>query len=191
MDRREALQLAAMLLGGALSASCTRALQGGVTSSRGPSVRVLDAAELAAVAQAAERIMPRTDTPGAIDAGVPDFIHRVIADWYSEEERTIFVDGLRALDRDARARFGVAFADASEDRQTALLAALEAAGPPQSSVPAGGAGTAPFFAKLKELTVLGYYTSEVGANAELVYRPVPGEYRGDALFHEHGRQWEY
>src|SRR5690606_17237642 len=76
MDRREALQLAAMLLGGALSASCTRALQGGVTSSGGPSVRVLDAAELATVAQAAERIMPRTDTPGAIDAGVPDFIHR-------------------------------------------------------------------------------------------------------------------
>ena len=191
MNRREALQLAVTLLGGALSASCTRALQGGVTASGALGARVLDAADLDTVAHAAERILPRTESPGAIDAGVPDFIHRVVADWYSDEERAIFIDGLRALDRDARARFGTAFADASETQQIALLTALEAAGPPQSGVPAGGAGTAPFFAKLKELTVLGYYTSEVAANAELVYRPVPGEYRGDALFHEHGRQWEY
>src|SRR5690606_6272084 len=112
-------------------------------------------------------------------------------DWYTAEERGIFVDGLRALDRDARTRFGVAFAEAEEERQAALLAALEAAGPPHWSVGAGGAGTAPVFAKLRELTVLGYYTSEVGATAELLYRPVPGEYRGEALFHEHGRQWQY
>jgi hypothetical protein len=49
----------------------------------------------------------------------------------------------------------------------------------------------PFFYKLKLLTVLGYYTSEVGATQELSYNPVPGRYEGDVDFDKVGRQWSY
>lgn len=184
MDRREALRLATMLLGGALSASCTRALLSGGTGRGTPATPALDAAQLRQVSRAAERIIPRTDTPGAIDAGVPDFIHRIVAEWYTTAERATFLDGLAALDRDAHERFGRIFADLGNAEQDALLAALESPVPPRTA-------PAPIFAQLKELTVLGYYTSEVGAAAELIYRPLPGQYRGDALFHEHGKQWQY
>jgi hypothetical protein len=56
-------------------------------------------------------------------------------------------------------------------------------------LPAGASGELPFYVKLKELTVLGYYTSELAAQSELVYLPVPGRYDGDFLFAEIGRQW--
>ena len=51
-------------------------------------------------------------------------------------------------------------------------------------MPAGAAGDVPFYLKLKELTVLGYYTSQMAATTELDYQPVPGRYDGDALFDE-------
>jgi hypothetical protein len=47
----------------------------------------------------------------------------------------------------------------------------------------------PFFFKLKQLTVLGYYTSEVGGTKELSYNPVPGSYEGDYDFDKVGHQW--
>ena len=56
-------------------------------------------------------------------------------------------------------------------------------------MPAGAAGDVPFYLKLKELTVLGYYTSQAAAVTELDYQPVPGHYDGDARFEEVGRQW--
>ncbi|HEY8521912.1 MAG TPA: gluconate 2-dehydrogenase subunit 3 family protein [Gammaproteobacteria bacterium] len=186
MNRREWLQTAAALLGGSLGASCTRALLSGAPLTGAPARPALDAAQLDAVARAAELIIPTTDTPGAIAAGVPDFIHHVVADWYTREERARFLDGLDALDREARRRYGTDFLSADEREQTALLEAFEAealSGRPR----AGGQ----FFAMLKELTVLGYYTSEVGCRTELVYLPVPGEYHGDALFHAHDRQRTY
>ena len=58
-----------------------------------------------------------------------------------------------------------------------------------ASVPAGAAGDVPFYLKLKELTVIGYYTSQAAATTELDYQPVPGHYDGDARFDEVGRQW--
>ncbi len=47
----------------------------------------------------------------------------------------------------------------------------------------------PFFSQLKELTVAGYYTSEVGATQELHWNPAPGEYRPDVPLAEVGRTW--
>ncbi|HEX6999004.1 MAG TPA: gluconate 2-dehydrogenase subunit 3 family protein [Gammaproteobacteria bacterium] len=184
MNRREWLQTAAALLGGSLSASCTRALLSGARFAGAPARPALDAARLDTVARAAELIIPATDTPGALAAGVPDFIHHVVADWYTREERARFLDGLDALHREARRRYGTDFLRAGAPQQVELLEAFEAealSGRPR----AGGQ----FFAMLKELTVLGYYTSEVGCRAELVYVPIPGEYHGDAHFH--GRQWTY
>ena len=79
------------------------------------------------------------------------------------------------------------------DQQARVLAELE---PPSEGgsegpvrIPAGAAGDVPFYLKLKELTVLGYYTSQVAAGTELDYQPVPGRYDGDARFDDFGRQW--
>ena len=74
------------------------------------------------VSQAAERIIPRTTTPGATDARVADFIDVMLADWYNDSDRTRFKTGLSELDVAARKLTGRGFARATEPHQTELLA---------------------------------------------------------------------
>jgi len=97
-----------------------------------------------------DTVIPRTDTPGASDAGVPAFIDRRLAT--NPKLTELFRSGMKALDDDARARFGAAFPALRPEDQVALLT------PRQED---------PFFVAMKGLTVDGYYTSEVGLKQEL------------------------
>jgi hypothetical protein len=195
MDRRDVLKAMGLLLGAGLSPSCRRALESGVDLSAAPVNGALGVEQLEMIARLAELIIPKTDTPGAIEAGVPAFIHQIVVDWYTESERAIFLDGLAGLEAAARQHWSRGFLDLEPAEQAQLLTELE---PPMddasvvvAAVPPGAGGDVPFFQKLKELTVLGYYTSEMGATSELLYRPVPGAYDGDALFSDSGRQWMF
>lgn len=183
------LQASAILLGSAISASCTQALLSGQTLEGAPENLALSDADMAKVARLAELIIPETDTPGAIEAGVPEFIQLIVADWYRPEERAIFLDGLQAIDVLSRDRTGDLFLDADQADQVAILQTLENEFLQNDAAAAGIEGDSPFFAKLKELTVVGYYTSEVGATQELIYMPVPGRFDGDARIDDLGRQW--
>jgi hypothetical protein len=154
----------------------------------------LTESQRAMVAQLAELIIPTTDTPGAIAAGVPAFIDHIVSTWCTPKERAIFAAGLTALDAFCQAQYGCAFtACDARQRELALADAEQRARGYRS--PAGGSifsdtdEDAPFFYKLKQLTVLGYYTSEVGGTQELRYEPVPGRYDGDVDFNEIGREW--
>lgn len=189
MERRQLLKLTALLIGSAVSGSCSRALDSAANLHAAPSGDAMDQDVLAEIARLAELIIPETDTPGAIEAGVPNFIHNVVYNWYTDEERAIFIRGLEELDALSDAEVGTRFIAAPEAVQIAILERLEASLPPDPSVSEGGGGDAPFFAKLKELTVIGYYTSEIGASIEHRYIPVPGRYEGDALLENLGRQW--
>ena len=93
------------------------------SDTRGFSPRALTPAQYEIVVQAAERIIPRTDTPGATDAGVADFIDVMLADWYGAAERDRFTTGLSELD--ARARAMHEAADVLTRRQSAHRALSE------------------------------------------------------------------
>ncbi len=196
MQRRELLRLSLTLLGGAASASVSRALLAG---DPGPGASTpLPADVMRSIAAASDQVIPRTDTPGAVDANVPQFIERIVVDWYDDAERRIFLDGIKELDRFCRERRAVGFVDAGAALQTEALATAEAEasayeGPPSAGHPMASVYDAhtPFFTKLKELVVLGYYTSEVGARQELAYLPMPMQYDGDFDFAEVGRHWSY
>jgi hypothetical protein len=144
---------------------------------------VLTAAQRAALAAAAEVILPATDTPGAIAAGVPAFIEHMLADWFEPEERERFAAGLARLDASARERGASDFPGAGEARQIEILTALEqeaqAEGPGASFLMAYRLPTAvprAFFTALRELVLVGYYTSQIGAAQELHWNPVPGRF---------------
>lgn len=137
--------------------------------------RYLDPHQGTTVAQIAELIMPATDTPGAAAAGVPGFIDVIVGEWYSDEDRAAFLRGLADLDARAQALFGQAFVEASEPQQTAVLTGMDAearAMPPDSP--------RHFFARIKNLTLYGYYTSEIGYTQELGDALIPGTYDGCA-----------
>jgi hypothetical protein len=193
INRRRLLKLIGVTAGVALSPSCQRALESGVDLSAPPVNGSLSEGQLNVVSTLAELIIPATDTPGAIDAGVPEFIHQIVIDWYTPAEQQIFLEGLGELDAIAEAHWSAPFVRLEPDQQARVLAELE---PPSegdgqglAAFPPGAAGDLPFYLKLKELTVLGYYTSQVAAATELDYQPVPGRYDGDARFEDVGRQW--
>jgi len=168
MNRRTLLQILALAASGVLHAK--------------PAASKLDETQQQLLAELAELILPRTDTPGAIDAGVPAFIDHIVSDWYTPVERAIFVEGLRLV------------AAADQGQRVAALRSLEQQAasyvpPPGTSIFGKPDERSPFFFKLKLLTVLGYYTSEVGATSELAFNPVPGRYDGNVDFATLGKQW--
>ncbi|MET0553531.1 MAG: gluconate 2-dehydrogenase subunit 3 family protein [Vicinamibacteria bacterium] len=121
--------------------------------------------EGAVLAAAVDTILPDTDTPGARRAGVHVFVDLLVKHCRTADEQRAFAAGLDALEAASRARHGRSFADQAREAREAQLLALETA-------------KDPFFAALKEATVLGYCTSETGATQALAYAHVPGDYRG-------------
>ena len=148
--------------------------------SQGQGRRALDAHALRTVITAAERIIPASDTPGATDAGVAAFIDKMLADWYSTEERNRFLAGLRALDAKCRALDGKDFADCNEANQVAVLAAFDDEVSALRRTPRGANPNDHWFAMLKYTTVFGYCTSEVAMRQTLGAWPRPGRYDGCA-----------
>jgi len=199
MHRRDLLKLSALLLGSAATTSVSRAIQAGVNTNSTLSAAFSDDQRLA-VNLLSDMIIPRTDTPGAVEAGVPAFIESIVADWYTETERGIFMQGLNDLDDYCLAHASARFTTASDDIRIAALRDQEAIAREYQS-PMGAAGPSlfgaqddqltPFFSKIRELVVLGYYTSEVGATQELIYRPMVHEFDGDHDFSKVGRQLAY
>jgi hypothetical protein len=143
--------------------------------------RALTAAEYELVFQAAERIIPRTATPGATDARVADFIDVMLADWYNASDRERFKNGLSELDSRARSFAGRAFAQTTERRQTEVLEALDRELHIRRQSGVAGADDH-WFAMLKHLTIWGYYTSRPGIVEELRVELIPGRYDGNAQY---------
>lgn len=200
MNRRDLLQLACAAMGGSLFSSASFRVLAGDAPTRTASHPLFDSPTRSLVAELTDMIIPATDTPGAIVAGVPDFVEMMVADWYTGTERRIFLDGIAALDAYCRQAFAAPFMQCSgEQRTSALQHAEQQALAYKSPLPGGVFGAmsklvdeqTPFFTKFKELTVLGYYSSEVGATQELAYNPMPMRYDGDYDYAQTGRQWRF
>ncbi|OLC99958.1 MAG: hypothetical protein AUI89_07775 [Gemmatimonadetes bacterium 13_1_40CM_3_65_8] len=141
---------------------------------RAGTLRALDAHQNETVATIAELIIPKTDTPGAREAGVPAFIDVMLADWADDDHRQQFTAGLANVDERARGLFAKDFVACSEAQQTQILTDLDAE---LARLRDTNSDTSKnFFHDMKWLTLTGYYTSEVGATTELHYRVVPGRY---------------
>ncbi len=186
IGRREALRRAAMLLGGILSAPAIAGVLAGCDSrSADGTWRVLTSEQGGLVATIAEHIIPETDTPGARAAGVHVFIDRMLAGHYGDEDRKRVLDGLGDLGARAQRECGRPFIRCSDDEQRALLIRLDE----EAFAPMAGRRELPWFRMIKELTVLGYYTSEIGATQELRHVAVPERFGGCVPLTEIGRTW--
>ena len=171
IDRRDALAGMVAMFGASLFAPIARAAAGKVTpiSAGPPSAAVFTAEQRALMTALSERVMPTTDTPGAIAAGVPEFIEKLLADWAMPEERTPILAGLDAIEARSQADYQVAAAEATPEQQDALLTlAME------DRLPGGKT----FFEAFRQLVITGYFTSEIGITQEREYLPIPGRYDG-------------
>ena len=186
MKRREAISRVALLMGGALSAPTMLAFLEGCKSANETSTGIsfpFSADRQALVSEVAEIIIPKTDTPGAKDAKVGEFIEKMLKECYVEKDQSSFNEGMKELEKRD-------FLKATPAEQTKILKEMETAARTESAkageekkkyTEAGKEYTdagVPFFQLVKELTLLGYFTSEVGATQALEYVAVPGRYDG-------------
>jgi gluconate 2-dehydrogenase gamma chain len=191
MNRREFLQCAAILVSGAAVSQMGLALtQEQLTYlATAPdyiarTVSMFDAEQRRFVAAVADTIIPRTDSPGAIDAGVPRFIELMVADWFTDQERSHFMAGLGTAQQQCEEEFGRPFQELGEQQRAQFLEALEAAAASspwyqQGSAVRGFVSDAPFICHMKELTAWGFFTSEAGASKVLRYDPMPMRFDGE------------
>ncbi|WP_026463930.1 gluconate 2-dehydrogenase subunit 3 family protein [Adhaeribacter aquaticus] len=178
MKRREAILTVTALMGGALSTPALGGLLYGsrkkiLGNSAGVQVAISDN-QKRMIGEIAELIIPTTSTPGAKAAKVPEFINLMVADCYSEKDQQYFLAGLDKFDNTAKSTYAKGFLACSQEQQIELLKKAEA----ESIAQRNTAGTH-FFRTMKELTLLGYFTSEIGATQALDYVHIPGRYDGN------------
>jgi len=142
----------------------------------------LTPAQAAVLDAVAELVYPKTDTPGAREAGVAQMVDKAIKGWLEPAQAGFVKSGLDKIDADARAAHGAGFVALTAAQQSALLTRYD------QEATAARPKPHPFGA-LKDLITIGYFTSKPGATVTLRYDPVPGEFRGCVPMKEIGRAW--
>ena len=194
MNRREVLQQVAWLMGGAVSAPAILGILNGCTAKPVAAWKpvFLTGAQGAVVAEIAEIMIPRTDTPGAKDVGIRAFIDVMLKDAYPEEARARFITGLEEFDVLAKKQYALAFTQLdSAQRDTLVRANHDVATAAARAYTGLTPLPRPFILMMKELTLLGYFTSQVGATQVLQYNPAAGAFRGCVALSDagNGKTW--
>ncbi|HKA60607.1 MAG TPA: gluconate 2-dehydrogenase subunit 3 family protein [Gemmatimonadales bacterium] len=174
IDRREAIKRVTLLLGGValsgsgLVAACERAQRGAAGAGKGGPVGSFSAQEVALLDEVADTILPDTKTPGAKAAHVGAFMALMVTDSYTDRDAGVFRDGLRTLEQSGF------MAKTPEQR----LAQLEQLDKEQIDYQDKKQREDPphFFRQMKDLTLLGYFTSEIGGSQAMRYRETPGRF---------------
>lgn len=177
MNRREAIQRVAMLIGGSVIGAnlflegCTRTATKDVAT-------LFETDTIDFLGDLAEAILPKTSTPGAKEAGVGAFIPVMIRDCYTEIDQKSFLDGLNKVDERSTKDFNKKFQELSNEERLQFVNTLDKeAKEYQKNKETEDPNH--FFTMLKQLTLTGFFTSEVGMTQALRYVKVPGKFDGD------------
>lgn len=180
IDRREAIRRVSALLGGValvggsgLVTACERA-QRGAAAARG-GAGTFTAQDIALLDEVADTILPETKTPGAKAAHVGAFMALMVTDTYEDRDQAIFRAGMRQLDEACRTMHHTSFMEATPPQRLALLEQLDRE---QKAYMDARKGDAPahYFRQMKELALLGYFTSEIGCTQAMRYVEAPGRF---------------
>ncbi|HJR35277.1 MAG TPA: gluconate 2-dehydrogenase subunit 3 family protein [Gemmatimonadales bacterium] len=176
MQRREALTLigatALSPLLSPLSAAERYRVGAGIHERAGAQAgQALTSAQMALVTALADTILPQTDTPGAVDVGVPAFVDLLFAEWYPDPERRQLLGGLDAWDARCREARGKSFAELDPGARASWLQQVDGA--------SGASGTPEAaYASLKGSIVFGYLTSRPVAEMQRTTPIIPGRFDG-------------
>ncbi|WP_028786162.1 gluconate 2-dehydrogenase subunit 3 family protein [Terrimonas ferruginea] len=194
MERRELLKMIAVLTGTAmiggdlLLSGCGQSPTIGGTTFSTDDIRFLD--------EVAETILPKTKTPGAKDAAVGQFMTVMVNDTYTKDDQKIFHEGIGKLNDASKEQYKKAFLDITPEQRHELLNKLnkEATEYNEKKSKADKESKdkkmpAHYFTMMKQLTILGFFTSEPGATQVLRHVAVPGKYDGCLDYKKGDRAW--
>jgi Gluconate 2-dehydrogenase subunit 3 len=177
MDRREALKATSIFLGYTLTAGTAAALLGGCKAEQGSGWKAisLNSNQSVLLAEICETILPKTDTPGAKDALCDRYIDELLSKFCDEAKRKHIIDQLTIFDEKSKAKYSKAFVALNGNEKEEILGIVAQ----QSKTYKGENDRPHIFSFVKEATVSGYFSSEIGAKGGLcLHLPVPGPYKG-------------
>jgi len=217
ITRRDVIQRVAAMLGGAALVGGDRLLafsfdDEAFTRAMAQGVGVFSAADVALLDEIAETILPETSTPGAKAAKTGAFMALMVTDVYSEAAQRVFGNGMRSVDEACRRTHGTPFMQATPAERLTVVDALDReqkqvmdarVAAPSNRAPAPSAfapensSTLPriepepahYFRMMKELALLGYFTSEIGCTKALRYIESPGRFDPCAPHKPGDRSW--
>ncbi|MCH7403144.1 gluconate 2-dehydrogenase subunit 3 family protein [Belliella kenyensis] len=170
MNRRDAIKSFALMMGGAMVGANV------ILTGCSPEDQIVGLEftpdQIAFLDEIGEAIIPTTDTPGAKAAGIGEFMVMMVKDTYNGDQQTVFISGLNQLRKDFKDANGKDFMNASTDERTAFLNEMNKKAKESEN------GDPKVIGMLKDLTVLGYFTSEIGATQQLRFVEAPGRYDG-------------
>ena len=174
MDRREAVKYISLLLGGTIVGGS--AILSGCKSKTGVTLN-FTSDQIAWLNEVADTILPPTNTPGAKAAKVGEFMKVMVNDTYEAKDQDTFMEGFQKLDDFAVKTYDVVFMKLKPEQKHDLLVSLDKE---QKEYMANKKKEDPghYFRMMKELTLLGYFTSEIGSTQALRYVEKPGRYDG-------------
>ena len=187
MNRREALTRVAWIMGGTVIGAnlflegCTREASKTVEG-------LFEPATVDFIGDIADTILPPTSSPGAKEAGVGDFIPVMVKDCYTEADQKTFVEGLTKLEQASNDKFGRKFQELDASERTTLLAEIDREAKNYQREKKEEDPNH-YFHLFKQLTLLGFFTSELGATKALRYVQIPGRYDGDYPYKKGDKAW--
>jgi hypothetical protein len=189
MDRREAISRVALIMGGTLIGG--EFLLSGCKTKTPASVNIADLFDPKNVKfldEVADTILPATKTPGAKAAKVGSFMGVMVRDCYTPADQQIFIAGIQKLNDAAKDKYSNDFITCTPAQRTELLTALDKE---QKEYTKTKKPEDPnhYFRMMKELTLLGYFTSEIGCTQALRYLPVPGRFDGNMPYKKGDKAW--
>lgn len=198
MERREVLRMIAVLTGGVMIGG--NALLTGCSSEARNSISFTKD-EIAFLNEVADTILPATKSPGAKAADVGSFMALMVNDCYEQRDQKTFAAGIDKLDAASKKLNGSGFMKASAEQRLVLLETLDKEAKTYQSQKGGLEETERkkdkdfaglpnhYFTMMKQLTLLGYFTSEQGCNQALRYIAVPGRYQGSVPYKKGDKAW--
>ena len=173
INRREAIKRVTALLGGVVFVGTSDLLTAvehahARAATSHAQVGAFSAQDIALLDEVADTILPETKTPGAKAAHVGPFMALMVTDTYDDGQQAIFRDGMRKLN-------DAAFMAATPAQRLAQLEQLDREQKAYMDTRAQGAPPH-FFRLMKELTLFGYFTSEIGCTQAMRYRETPGRF---------------
>lgn len=195
MDRRKALKKTGFLAGAALATPAMFSLLNSCKNEPRLTWKpeFFTETEAATIGVLVDMILPRTDTPGALDVKVDVFIDKVIARTSDKQGQQYMRNEIAAFNADCKSDFGDVFVNLNETKRTEVLKAAEKSSgkfnPGVWGTTVGEQEPIRFYRSMKSMAIWAYFTSEEMGENVLNYDPIPGDYDGCKPLSEVGNRW--
>lgn len=188
MNRRDALSRVALIFGGTVIGA-EAFLSGCRTSTSETAVLTFDPDVVSLLDEVGETILPTTaSSPGAKASAIGEFMKVMVTDCYEEKDQDIFMEGIGLLNKASDDKFGKEFMGLSEQEKHDLIVQIDKEAKAYNDTKTES-DPEHYFTMMKQLTIWGYFSSEVGATKALRYIETPGRYEGCMDYTKGDKAW--